>query len=151
MATQEDVRRIALSLPETSEADDHFGFSVLNKGKPKGFVWAWNERIPPKKPRVPRPFRPSQPASGHKEAVTVARTPHKEASLGPAQLLQLVRFSALVCLRGRPHRREAVPARRRSIRISTTPGADGVVVIGPSRLSRRRTAVFDLRHRAVRP
>jgi hypothetical protein len=55
MATQEDVRRIALSLPDTSEADDHFGFSVLNKGKPKGYVWAWNERIEPKKPRVPRP------------------------------------------------------------------------------------------------
>lgn len=55
MATQDDVRRIALSLPATSEADDHhFGFSVLNKGKPKGFVWAWNERVEPKKPRVPR-------------------------------------------------------------------------------------------------
>jgi hypothetical protein len=55
MATQDDVRHIALSLPETREADDHFGFSVLNKGRPKGFVWAWNERIEPKKPRVPRP------------------------------------------------------------------------------------------------
>jgi hypothetical protein len=55
MATQDDVRRIALSLPETSEADDHFGFAVLNQGKPKGFVWAWNERVEPKKPRVPRP------------------------------------------------------------------------------------------------
>jgi hypothetical protein len=53
MANQEDVRRIALSLPGTREADDHFGFSVLNKRKAKGFVWAWNERIDPKKPRVP--------------------------------------------------------------------------------------------------
>jgi hypothetical protein len=32
-----------------------FGFSVRNKGKHKGFVWAWNERVEPKKPRVPRP------------------------------------------------------------------------------------------------
>lgn len=55
MADQEDVRRIALSLPGTSESDDHFAFSVLNKGKAKGFVWAWNERIEPKKPRVPNP------------------------------------------------------------------------------------------------
>jgi hypothetical protein len=55
MANQEDVRRIALSLPGTSEADDHFGFSVLNKGKAKGFVWVWAERIEPKKPRVPNP------------------------------------------------------------------------------------------------
>ena len=55
MADQADVRRIALALPETREAEDHFGFSVTNKGKQKGFAWAWNERVEPKKPRVPRP------------------------------------------------------------------------------------------------
>jgi len=55
MADQSDVRRIALSLPETSQADDHFGFSVHNRGKQKGFAWAWNERVEPKKPRIPRP------------------------------------------------------------------------------------------------
>jgi hypothetical protein len=54
MADQDDVRRIALALPDTSEADDRFAFSVANKGKDKGFVWAWNERVDPKKPRVPR-------------------------------------------------------------------------------------------------
>ncbi|MBV9469016.1 MAG: hypothetical protein JO316_22105 [Abitibacteriaceae bacterium] len=53
MADQADVRRIALALPNTSEAEDHFAFSVLNKGKPKGFVWAWNERVEPKQPKVP--------------------------------------------------------------------------------------------------
>ena len=55
MADQDDVRRIALALPETREAEDHFSFSVANKGKQKGFLWAWNERVEPKKPRVPRP------------------------------------------------------------------------------------------------
>lgn len=55
MASQDDVRRIALSLPQTVEATGHFGFSVLNRGKGKGIVWAWNERVDPKKPRVPRP------------------------------------------------------------------------------------------------
>src|SRR2546423_12026665 len=55
MADQNDVRRIALALPETREAEDHFSFSVANKGNQKGFVWAWNERVEPKKPRVPRP------------------------------------------------------------------------------------------------
>lgn len=55
MATQADVRRVALSLPQTSEAEDHFGFSVRNKGKLRGFAWAWNERIEAKKPRVPNP------------------------------------------------------------------------------------------------
>jgi hypothetical protein len=54
MADQSDVRRIALALPQTSEADGSFSFSVTNKGKQKKFVWAWNERVDPKKPRVPR-------------------------------------------------------------------------------------------------
>jgi hypothetical protein len=55
MATQADVRRIALSLPDTEEHDVRFAFSVLVKGQTKGFVWAWNERVDPKKPRVPNP------------------------------------------------------------------------------------------------
>lgn len=55
MASQADVRRIALSLPETEEAPNHFAFSVRNKGKQKGFVWVWMERVTPKKPRVPQP------------------------------------------------------------------------------------------------
>jgi hypothetical protein len=55
MATQEDVRRIALGLPGASEEAGRFAFSVDNKGKPKAFAWVWNERIEPKKPRVPNP------------------------------------------------------------------------------------------------
>lgn len=55
MATQADVRRIALSLPETEETRNHFAFSVRNKGKLKGFVWVWLERVAPKKARVPQP------------------------------------------------------------------------------------------------
>jgi hypothetical protein len=54
MADQQDVRRIALSLPETTESDKHFAFSVRNKDKDKSFLWAWNERVHPKKPRVER-------------------------------------------------------------------------------------------------
>ena len=55
MATQEDVRRIALSLPGASERAERFAFAVSNKGKDKDFAWVWNERIEPKKPRVPNP------------------------------------------------------------------------------------------------
>ena len=55
MATRADVRRIALSLPDTDEAEGHFAFSVRNKGKLKGFAWVWMERIEPKKPRVANP------------------------------------------------------------------------------------------------
>ena len=72
MADQEDVRRIALALPHTSEAEDHFGFSVLSKGKHKGFVWAWNERVELKKPKVP---------SATVVAVRVANQIEKEALL----------------------------------------------------------------------
>ena len=55
MAKQTDVRKIALSLPETAEDPNSFGFSVNNKGKPKGFAWVWKERADPKKARVPNP------------------------------------------------------------------------------------------------
>jgi hypothetical protein len=53
MATQADVRRIALSLPAAEQATGRFAFSVRNKGKLKAFVWVWMERVTPKKPRVP--------------------------------------------------------------------------------------------------
>jgi hypothetical protein len=55
MATQADVRRIALSLPGTVEGEGHFALAVRNKGKLKGFAWVWMERVTPKKPRVPQP------------------------------------------------------------------------------------------------
>jgi hypothetical protein len=55
MATQEDVRRIAMSLPETVESDERFAFSVRSRDKLKGFVWVWLERLQPKKARVPNP------------------------------------------------------------------------------------------------
>ena len=55
MASQADVRRIALSLPATEEAPNHFAFSVRNQGKLKGFLWVWMERVAPRKARVPQP------------------------------------------------------------------------------------------------
>src|SRR5215217_2612891 len=55
MATRADVRRIALSLRGAEESKDHFAFSVMNKGKAKGFAWVWLERLEPKKARVPNP------------------------------------------------------------------------------------------------
>jgi len=55
MATQADVRRIALSFPGAEEVQGRFAFEVPNKGKLKGFVWVWMERVTPKKPRVANP------------------------------------------------------------------------------------------------
>ncbi|MEV6847359.1 hypothetical protein [Actinoplanes sp. NPDC051411] len=50
MADADDVRRLALSLPQVEEIDsDGFDFRVLNKG----FVWSYPERTPGK-PRVIR-------------------------------------------------------------------------------------------------
>jgi hypothetical protein len=53
--TRDDVRRIVATLPGVEESDDHFGFYVQGRSKHKQFVWTWNERVQPKKPRVPRP------------------------------------------------------------------------------------------------
>lgn len=55
MADLPDLRRIALSFPETTQEEGRIAFAVLNKGKPKGFAWVWLERIDPKKARVPNP------------------------------------------------------------------------------------------------
>jgi hypothetical protein len=50
MADADDVRRLALSLPEVEEIDsDGFDFRVGNRG----FVWSYPERLPGK-PRVIR-------------------------------------------------------------------------------------------------
>jgi hypothetical protein len=51
---QEDVRRIALALPEMVESGERFAFSVRSGAKTRPVVWAWNERVDPKKPRFPR-------------------------------------------------------------------------------------------------
>lgn len=55
MATQADVRRIALSLSGTVESDRDFAFEVMHKGKLRGYCWVWKERVDPKKARVPQP------------------------------------------------------------------------------------------------
>jgi hypothetical protein len=51
VATQDDVRRLALALPATSEGPDDF--RILVEGK--GIAWVWLERVEPKKARVPNP------------------------------------------------------------------------------------------------
>lgn len=55
MATQADVRRIALALPGAVEDAVHFGFAVQSGSKPRSFVWLWKERVHPRKARVPNP------------------------------------------------------------------------------------------------
>lgn len=52
MATQDDVRRLALALPEVTEGDGQFAFGVLNRGKAKGICWVWMHKPEPKGPRV---------------------------------------------------------------------------------------------------
>jgi len=53
MADSALVRRLAPALPEVSDESqgERLAFSVASKG----FVWTWNERADPKKPRRPRP------------------------------------------------------------------------------------------------
>ena len=68
MATQDDVRRIALSLPATSEESDGFRFRVEGKG----FAWVWLERAAPNAARIPNP---------EAIAVRVANASEKDALL----------------------------------------------------------------------
>ena len=49
VATREDLRRIALSLPGTTTENDGFSYGVAGKA----IVWTWLERVHPKKARVP--------------------------------------------------------------------------------------------------
>ena len=51
MVSQGDVRRIALSLPESTEDPNGFAFHVAGKA----FVWTWLERVDPKRARIPNP------------------------------------------------------------------------------------------------
>ena len=51
MATREDLRRIALALPQTATDNDGFSYTVAGKS----IVWTWLERTDPKKARVPNP------------------------------------------------------------------------------------------------
>jgi hypothetical protein len=51
MADQDDVRRIALSLPSVTEGTDGFRFLVEGKG----FAWVWLERAAPTAKRLPNP------------------------------------------------------------------------------------------------
>jgi hypothetical protein len=54
MVTPAEVREIALALPEVT-GDDALSFSVRAGSKDKSLCWTWNERVDPKKPRVPNP------------------------------------------------------------------------------------------------
>ena len=78
MATQNDVRKIALSLPGTIEGTERFAFSVEVKGKQKGFVWVWLER---KDPRKARTWLRAAARHGHREAEKLLKL-HKGARLG---------------------------------------------------------------------
>jgi hypothetical protein len=122
MATQEDVRRVALALPGAHASDTDFAFHVLVKGKPKGFAWVWKERVQPEQPRV---------ANHAVLAVRVASLDDKEALIAaapgkfftephyngfPAVLVRLakVRVPELRSLLTEAHRCQSQPRARRA-------------------------------------
>jgi len=122
MADQDDVRRIALSLPQTVEAEDRFAFSVVHNGKQKGILWVWHERVEPKKPRVPRPDVVAiRVANGAEKEALLATEPHyngfpavlvRLAAIGADELAELI-TDAWLCQAPRVLVREFDPAAHR--------------------------------------
>ena len=55
MASQGDVRRIALALPDVVEEDGHVAFTVRAGATQRPIAWVWLERLEPTSPRVPNP------------------------------------------------------------------------------------------------
>jgi len=58
VATQDDLRGIALALPGVVESTTDSGqtaFSIPVRGKHRGLCWTWLERVHPRKGRVPNP------------------------------------------------------------------------------------------------
>ena len=53
MATQADVRRIACSFPEVAEVPGRFAFARALRSRNRVFAWAWNERVHPRKAKIP--------------------------------------------------------------------------------------------------
>lgn len=85
MASQQDVRRIALSLPGVREGEGRFAFSIEHKGKPKGFVWSWAERLQPQEAArgaVPGPGRHAAQRTGSSDPAQ--RAPLTVSVLSPS-------------------------------------------------------------------
>jgi hypothetical protein len=95
VATQDDVRRIALSLPEVVE--DATSYAVANKGKPRRIAWVWRERVHPKKARVLNPRNGVQVADLEEKEMSSRRTTARRSSPSctTTATLAAVRFEAI--------------------------------------------------------
>jgi hypothetical protein len=127
--THAEVRRIALSLEGTQEGEHDFAFSVLNKGRQKGYAWVWKERVDPKKPRVPNPAVLAVRVAnlGQKDALIAAEPkkfftePHYNGF--PAVLVRLAEVSkADMRVLLEDAWRTQCPARRKTVRKGQGPG-----------------------------
>ena len=73
MATVDDLRRLALALPEATEAQDRLAFTVGGKG----FAWSWLERVDPRRPRVEnRDVIAVRVAGEHEKEPLIEMRPH---------------------------------------------------------------------------
>ena len=55
MPSQNDVRKLALSLEGVAEVDGRFAFEVPAAKKKRAICWVWLERTDPKAARIPNP------------------------------------------------------------------------------------------------
>jgi hypothetical protein len=126
VADQDDVRRIARALPGVHEAAKGFAFCIVDRGKEKGFVWVWMQRLAPRKPKAPNPeVLAVRVADQGEKAMLLAGAPEKFFTEPhydgfPAVLVRLpavtetelkkLIFDAWQCLARQPSRR--APGRR---------------------------------------
>ena len=54
MVTPADVRRMVAAIEGAVDTSDESRLAFTAPGSDKGFAWSFNERVDPKKPRVPR-------------------------------------------------------------------------------------------------
>jgi len=107
MTDQNDVRRIALALPQTSEAGGHFGVAVANKASTSSSCGCGTSASSRRSPEFPGPTC-SPSGAPHRRLHLRPRPSHRQWT--PAR----ARLRAAICHQLRGHRRAAfrVPLRR---------------------------------------
>jgi len=144
MSDEDDVRRLALELPEVAQHPEGFSFNVHGLA----FAWSFMQRVAPKKPRVRRPDILAVRVSGDVEKQSLI-------DVDPSIYFTDEHYrgypAVLVRLPDRPRRTEGTADRRLADPGSARPGRQLRRRLGPrgGRPRGRLTRRHGLRHTRV--